>query len=254
LERDITDAELRLLIDSMMLSKHVPDGDRGKLIEKLEGLSNTYFKSRVTHIRSLLGHMPETTKLFYTIEILDEAISANKRVIFHFNILDVDKRLHTVEDEDAKPRKYEVSPYQMAAANGKYYLICAHEGADKLYHYRIDLISDIRLSDKKAAPLKERLDFSKHMAEHIYMFGGESVSAKFRAKRARVGDILDWFGSRVMFSEVTADCVIATVRVSEQAMLYWALQFGQSVEVLGPPRLREAVCDALRRMSEIYRL
>ena len=41
---DFSDSELRLLIDSLIFSKHIPYSQRKELIEKLEGLSNIYFK------------------------------------------------------------------------------------------------------------------------------------------------------------------------------------------------------------------
>ena len=38
LERDFSDAELRLLIDSLLFSKHIPYSQCKELIEKIEGL------------------------------------------------------------------------------------------------------------------------------------------------------------------------------------------------------------------------
>jgi len=69
--RDFTDAELRLLIDSLLFSKHIPYNQCKRLIEKLERLSNIYFKSKVRHIRNMPETMPENKQLFYNIEILD---------------------------------------------------------------------------------------------------------------------------------------------------------------------------------------
>ena len=43
LVRDFTDAELRLLIDGLLFSKHIPYSQCKALIEKIEGLSNNYF-------------------------------------------------------------------------------------------------------------------------------------------------------------------------------------------------------------------
>ena len=40
LERDFTDAELRLLIDSLLFSKHIPYSQCKALIGKIEGLSS----------------------------------------------------------------------------------------------------------------------------------------------------------------------------------------------------------------------
>ena len=53
LVRDFTDSELRLLIDSLLFSKHLPYHQCRELIGKLEGLSNQYFKSRTKYIRTL---------------------------------------------------------------------------------------------------------------------------------------------------------------------------------------------------------
>ncbi|HHU60114.1 TPA: WYL domain-containing protein, partial [bacterium] len=53
LVRDFTDAELRLLIDSLLFSKHIPYNQCMELITKLEKLSNKYFRSRVSHIHMM---------------------------------------------------------------------------------------------------------------------------------------------------------------------------------------------------------
>ena len=82
LERDFSDAELRLLVDGLLFSKHIPYSQCKALIEKLETLSNNYFKFKVKHIRNLPENMPENKQLFYIIETWDEAISHEKHVEF----------------------------------------------------------------------------------------------------------------------------------------------------------------------------
>ena len=44
---------------------------RQELIEKIEGLSNRYFRSKVKHICNQPIDMPENKELFYTIETLE---------------------------------------------------------------------------------------------------------------------------------------------------------------------------------------
>ena len=53
LVRDFSDSELRLLIDRLIFSKHIPYSQCKELVEKLEGLSNRYFESKVKHIRTM---------------------------------------------------------------------------------------------------------------------------------------------------------------------------------------------------------
>ena len=258
LERDFSDAELRLLIDSLLFSKHIPYSRCKELIGKLEGLSNRYFKSKVRHIRNLPADQPQNAELFYTIEILDEAIERNRQVIFHYGDYGTDKKLHLREGKDGKPREYLVNPYQMVATNGRYYLIANVEQYDNVSHYRLDHIRDIEITDTPAKPqqkvegLENGLDLPKHMAEHVYMFAGESQRVIMRTTPGMAGELIEWFGNGVTFSDETVTSVIAHVTANLQAMRFWALQYAPYVTVLAPQRLVDMVKEDLSLASEKY--
>ena len=252
LDREFTDSELRLLIDSLLFSKHIPYSQCKELVEKLEGLSNRYFKSRVRFIRTLPETKPKNAQLFYTIEIIDEAIAAEKQIAFIYNEYGTDKKLHPRRD-----REYIVNPYQMAAANGRYYLICNNDKYDNLANFRLDRITNIRLLDTPVKPkeqVKDGKQFSlpKHMAEHLYMFSGESIPVTFRMKKNVLNDVIDWFGSEIAFSDETEDEVTARVTVNWSAMRYWAQQYCRFVRILTPTDLAETVKTDLQSALENY--
>ena len=248
LDREFTDAELRLLIDSLLFSKHIPYSQCDELITKLEGLSNRYFKSRVRFISTLPETAPKNRELFYTIEILDEAIANGKQVAFTYNEYGTDKKLHP-----KRQREYIVNPYQMAATNGRYYLIGNYDKYDNLANYRLDRITGIRLLDTPVKPvrqvegMKNGLYLPKHMAEHLYMFSGESVPVTFRMKKTILNDVIDWFGTEIAFYDETEDEVTARVTVNWSAMRYWAQQYCRFVKILTPTDLVETVRDDLKK-------
>lgn len=258
LVRDFTDSELRLLIDGLLFAKHIPYSQCKELVEKLEGLSNTYFRSRVKHIRTMPENAPENKQLFYTIEVLDEAISKGKKVSFHYNSFGLDKTLHPRESREGGIKEYTVSPYQIAATNGRYYLICNTDPHDNVSHYRLDRITDIRLLDDaaKAADgvkgLEHGINLPQHMAEHIYMFSGESIPVSFRMKTYILNDVIDWFGTDVEFSDADGDEVTAHVKVNLQAMRLWAVQYGPHVQILSPDYLVKDVIADLQRAINNY--
>lgn len=255
LVRDFTDAELRLLIDSLLFSKHIPYSQCKELIEKLEGLSNKYFKAKVKHIRNLPEKMPNNKQIFYVIEILDEAISKGKKVEFCYNDFGTDKKLHPRMSSNGKPRRYVINPYQMAATNGRYYLIANYDKYDNISHYRVDRISDIVILDepvKKQKDLSETINLPKHMAEHIYMFSGESARVSMRIEKFLVGDVIDWFGKDVIFHNETETSVDVSVAANLEAMRYWAMQYANHVEVLRPEKLREEIKKDLLAAVEKY--
>ena len=258
LEREFSDAELRLLIDSLLFSRHLPYSQCKMLIEKLENLSNRYFKSRVKHIQTLPDNELPNRQLFYTIEILDQAITQGKQVSFHYNEYHTDKKLHPRSDHEGNVRTYIINPYQMAAVNGRYYLICNYDKYDDVSNYRVDRITDIQLLDTPVKPMKNvkgmehGLNLPKHMAEHVYMFTGESVPVTFRAKKYLMTDLFDWFGKEMQFTDETEDEVTVRATVNLDAMRKWALQYALHVKVLKPERLVEMLKEDVKRAAEQY--
>ena len=82
--------------------------------------------------------------LFLNIELLDEAITKQKKVSFNYTEYHTDKKMHLKKRSDGST-KYIVSPYQMAANDGKYYLICNFDKYDDISNYRLDRIMNLKI-------------------------------------------------------------------------------------------------------------
>ncbi len=258
LVRDFTDGELRLLIDGLLFSKHIPYSQCKELVDKLAGLSNKYFESHIKHIRTMPDNAPKNKQLFYTIEVLDEAISRGRKVAFTYNSYGTDKKLHPRLSSDGNAREYIVNPYQIAASNGRYYLICNYDKYDNIANYRLDRITNIKILDVPSKParqvrgLENGIDLPRHMAEHIYMFSGDSATVTFRFKKYILNDVLDWFGGDIAFTEESDDEVTARVTVNLNAMRRWALQYALHARVLTPAPLAEQLKEDIKNAMENY--
>lgn len=254
--REFEDAELRLLIDSVMASRYIPKTQAKRLIQKLMNQSNVYFKKQMKHISNLdnLSH-EKNNLLFYNIEMLSEAIELKSKVRFFYNKYDWTKKLRPTKKE-----KHLVNPYQIVVANGKYYLIGNIDKYHNVTHFRIERISDLTLTKmpvkpmKKVEDLKGGLDLPKHMLEHIYMFSGTSSLITLRVNEKGISDVIDWLGKDI---EIAKDSqkegtYIVRVKANEMAMKYWAVQFGETVEVLEPLHVRNAVRASLEGILDKY--
>lgn len=201
---------------------------------------------------------PQNKQLFYTIEMLDKAITKGRQVAFYYNEYHTDMKLYPRENDERKKRRYVINPYQIAAINGRYYLICNYDKYDNVANYRLDRITDIEMLStpvkamNKVKGLENGLNLPKHMAEHVYMFTGESATVTFRAKKYLVSEIIDWFGKEVRFSDETEDEVMVRVMVNLEAMRKWALQYAVHVKVLGPEKLVELIRDDVKKAAEQY--
>lgn len=254
--REFDDSELRLLIDSIYFSRHIPPRQSKTLIEKLQGLSSPGFGGALHNVSGLPAlHYDDSQQFFYTLAVLDEAITEKRKVELMLNRYGIDKKLHPVRE-----KKYVVNPYQLVAANARYYLVGNHDHYDNATHLRIDRISDCVILPDKAKPLTEVEGLEKgfkvsgYMAEHVYMNIGNSEPTVFRVMENNIGDVIDWFGKDV---EIRPDqkpgyCVVGAV-VNQTAMRYWALQYSDTVEVLLPETLRAEIGKTAQNVAQKYK-
>ncbi|MDR1184819.1 MAG: WYL domain-containing protein, partial [Coriobacteriales bacterium] len=248
-ERDFDDSELRLLIDSVLFSLNIPTRQRRDLIEKLRNLSSVHFQKRTRHLQCTGSTNNKTAnkQLFHTIDVLDEAIEQKRRIAYCYGHYDIDKELHPNLDTSGQPLVYEADPYQLVATNGGYYLLCHNNQQEGIIHHRIDRMLNVEMLSIKRLPLSKvtgqanAVDMGKYLSEHPYMFHGELMRIRFRALRRELNQIFDEFGGNVELSNVTDENVDVTVHANAGAMLRWALQFGDLIEVLEPESLRQAL-------------
>lgn len=259
LKQKFTNEELRLLIDSLLFSKHIPYSQAKDLITKLESLSNIYFKSRSQYIYPLPVDRTDNRQVFYNIGILDEAIRKKKKVSFEYVEYHTDKKMHLKKRKDGSVREYIVTPYQMAAQEGKYYLICNYNKYDDISNYRIDRIRNIQILEEKGKPFEtlkwsghQPMNLNEYMKEHVYMYSSENAFVKFRIIKAMISDMIDLFGKDMTFSEETDTHVSVSVHVNERAAEQFAKNYAPDVVILQPKRLRDKLRDDLKKSWEAY--
>ena len=255
MSREFDDAELRILIDSVLFSKSISTRQAKDLISKLRGLASNFFNAKVAHVSNLPDLSRTVNKqAMYDLDVLNDAIASKHKVSFIYNNVGTDFKL--------KPRKeeaYVVNPYQIVATNGRFYLIGNYDKYDNVSHYRIDRMTNVQELDDRIKPMKQvsglenGLNLPKHMAEHIYMFSGPSVMVKLKTTADMFTELVDWFGKDIVVREQTGEDIIVRVNCNENAMRYWALQYGPYVEVLEPKSLRDKLREDIYLMAEKYK-
>lgn len=252
--RTFEDSELRLLIDSVIASRYIPKKHADDLVSRLIEQSGVHFKKRIRHIYSLDNmERAERNELFWNLECIGDAIEDNRQIAFYYNKYGEDKKLHRTTE-----RKHVVNPYYITIANGRYYLVGNNDKYSDITHFRMERISDVEILEDIRRPKEEITDFkdgqglSKHMLEHVYMFSGPSVRVMLKVGADGINDCIDWLGRDVGIRKEDDFFIVDTV-TNKQAIKYWAVQFGEKVEVLSPPDLREDIRRMVETMCEKYR-
>lgn len=253
--REFEDPELHMLIDSVLCSKYITAKHSADLIDRLCGLSNKYFRSHVKNIYSVNERSKtDNQALFYNIELIDSAIEQKLQIVYNYNKIGIDKKLHRSSHQ-------EVSPYQLILHNQRYYLMAYNEYWGHMIFHRLDRITDMKLTEKKAKQLRSLpgyengIDYRKLTSSMPYMYADKPERIEFIADIEIVDQIVDWFGNDIRITKDDTDGkkIRVTLTASPAAMEHWAMQYINYVEVISPESMREKIKAMLDRGSEKYK-
>ena len=221
-------AELRLLIDSVLSSSHINATYSKQLIDKLILLGGKYFKAHVKHVYSVRDwNKTQNRDLFLNVDLVDEAIENEKQLIFAYNKMGADKKL---------PRP-------------------AHH---KVAFYRMDKITDMQISDDVRTPLKSvpgyknGIDYKELSTARPYMFADKPERIVIKLPERLIDDIIDWFGAEINVKSNESGILTVEIVASPNAMQFWAMQYGTYAEIIEPQSLREKIKERLTKMQENY--
>ena len=258
LNRVFEKSEVGFLIDAIFSSRSIDPKQAQELITKLQKFLNKNDRKSFTYVAKS-SEMTRTNNqlVFYNLENILDAIEKGKKIRFNYNRYYLD----SAKNEKMKNRKLIASPYYLVNSQGKYYLVCNIDQFDDIANYRIERMSDIEILDADIRPIKtikdceSGLDVAEYASENIYMFSPNSVEAKIRiADEYTVNYVQDWFGEKARIYQDPADGQIyAQISSNEQALIYWCLQYGESIELLAPVITREKIKTIVEKMAGKYR-
>ena len=250
--RPLEKSELRLLIDSVLSSRHINSTHSTQLINKLIKLGGHNFKSHVKHVYSVKDWEKSQNKDFFlNIEVADEAIELGKKIEFDYNRVGADGALHS-------SGKHIASPYQMLLHNQRYYLMLRDDKYEGISYDRLDKITNMRILDEDAHPLRENegfgggINYNDFATAMPYMFSDKPKNITLKCASFMTDEIADWFGTGFSVRATDGDKITVTVKASPRAMLYWALQYNKNVEVISPQSLRDEVIATLKSTLQTY--
>ena len=284
-------AELNQVIEGVLFLKSIDDESKEKIIRKLITLSSKNFPKYSPYIsentrtisKKIAGVFEDSRvdeiALKNNLQVIRTAIEANKgaglKISFYFNGYDENKKLKARVDANGAKLRYVVNPYYIIMYNGKPYLICATEPHDNVAIYRIDLMSEItteikaslakdgKMISEKRRPKSEikglpmewnSKEASKFQTEHLYMYYGKPEIIWLKINKDRYTLLHDYFGESYRFVENiddTWDCI--KVKCVPEAMISWAMQCSDFVEVLRPESLRRKIQEKCKELVERYR-
>ena len=240
-DQQFNDCEISLIINHILYAKYIPKNHRGSLVKKLSSLASKSFQSNLNYSQIIKNSHCQNKQIFYTIEILNQAITENKKVKFHYNSYKCDKKLHPITKE-----KYTITPYQITMSSSWPYVI-----SNNSLSFRIDHITNIELVEQKN---RETINsnMTSYLNENLPTNLGNTKLVTFRAKKSIINDRMDQFENFEFTGEYNDYCYVKA-NIDINTMLYWSLQHGADIKIISPSILKQKIKHIAQHIANQYK-
>lgn len=257
LNRLFEKSEIGFLIDAVFSSRSIDQKQAQKLTDKLQKFLNKEDRRSFSYVAKSSDITRTNNKLvLYNLEIILDAIAQGKKIKFNYNRYYLD----ALKNEKMKNRRLIASPYYLVNNQGRYYLVCNNNYFNNISNYRIERMTNVEILDEDVKPIEtlegceNGFDIAKYANENIYMFSIKSVKAKIRIDNDySISYVQDWFGDNAKIYFGDDGKVYADIKGNEQAIIYWCLQYGESIELLEPVSTREKIKEIVDSMGKKYK-
>lgn len=258
---DFSFDELDTIINALYFSKTVNEEERDRLIYKLAKLSSKRYQKKwfsENNNRPVIKNIfqgivnnndASRTELKKNIALIQSAIDEKVKIQFIMNVYNAERELVPSKiDDSGKTIWSKVTPYHILIYNDKYYMLANCKPYSNVSVWRIDLMSDVKLLEEEGRPKREIKGMSdtwngqEYMEKHLHMSYDAPTNVRLKVSNEYYTMMVDWFGNNfVKRREFDKKYDVVTVTCSEQAMINWAMQYSDVVEVLGPPSVQNAI-------------
>ncbi len=245
--------EVKLLVDSVQVSRFITKNKAEDLISKLESLCSVHqgqFLNRQVFLSNRVRSSNES--IYDNVDRIYEAIEKDRKIRFHYFTYDLQRRRVMRH----KGNWFSVSPFAMTWFHENYYLVAYDPLAAKLKHYRVDRMTDLELGEgprdgKDAFRDQDIPQYTNHL---FNMYGGEIRSVQLRFPNDLAGVVLDRVGEQVILIPDGPDHFTFTFEVAISPPFFgWLFSFGDQVQVLSPQSVVDELKGYLRKITEVYR-
>ena len=133
----------------------------------------------------------------------------------------------------------------MVCDNQNYYLVCIKDGKEGLSYYRIDLMQNIAITDKKLAVARSAVNLDS-VRKLVYAFSGEPEQIVLKCKNEAIGGIIDKFGKSLRIYKLDDRHFIAKFKAAPQGVIYWTMQYLSQVEIIKPEHMRQKAIEFIK--------
>ncbi len=243
--------ELKMLVDAVQSSRFITAKKSREIISKLEGFTSVHKSkelSRQVYVEDRVKTANPAT--IYTVDSVHTAINTDRRLRFHYFEYDSDKKKRLRRDGEF----YAVSPIALIWSEENYYLVAYEEASEKIKHFRIDKMLDVKVMDEKRThtAANERFNPSDYSRKVFGMYGGREELVTLECREKLAGVMIDRFGTAQTFHKTEFGFKFSLRIMVSPTFFAWIMGFGDDIKILSPDKVSKELCEMLDRTRALY--
>lgn len=251
-EREFELPELKLLVDVVQASKFITVKKSGQLIKKLESLTSVYQAKQLQRQVFVANRIKTSNEsIYYNVDDIHRAIQENDQIQFKYFEYSVKKEMIFRKEGQS----YEISPWAVTWSQENYYLIGFDELENRIKHYRIDKMKEIRILTKKRQANEElqHFDLAAYSNQTFGMYGGEEMDITIQCPNRLAGVMIDRFGKEVTIRERNENLFSVRVKVALSGQFFgWLTGLGSEAVIISPPKVVDEYKQYLQTILKQY--
>lgn len=238
--------ELKLLADAVSSSRFLTEKKSNELIKKLETLTSIHLGKQIERQLFVSNRVKSFNELIYlNVDAINRAISEHRQISFRYFDYDVKKQ-----------KKYRdgiriCSPYALAWADERYYLVAYYEKYNRVANFRVDRMERVDVLEKKGKKMSDNFNLIDYLNSAFSMFSGASEPIKLKFDNSLVNPVIDRFGKNVAIypDDSRHFTVIVQVNTEQPEPFFgWLFQFGTKAQIVSPAHLKEKYRNMLNEV------
>lgn len=250
--RDFELPEVKMLVDCVSASKFITEKKSKNLIKKIESLASRhegYKLQRQVFIADRIKLANE--EIYRSVDTLSEAINAKKKVVFKYFEYGPDKKKKFRNGGE----DYVVGPYSLTVSDENYYLISHYPKHEALTNFRVDRMTDIRVSDEACESVEsimgENFVIGEYSKKVFSMYSGEVERVELLCENKMMNPVIDKFGEDVFVAKADDEHFKVVANVSTSPTFFaWVFTFGGRIKITAPESVRGKFNEMIKSFAE----
>ncbi len=225
--------ELKALIDAVESARFIPKEKSSALVDKISSLASPFVVPKLVRNVDVENRIKaDNEKIYYIMEVLNDAINDKKKVSFQYYTYNRNKERIAKHNGEV----YVFNPYKMIWNGDYYYVVGYSEKYGSIGSFRVDRIVTTPqiLSEEQHEPPKD-FDLNVYLNSMFRMYNGERKQVELICDNDLMDAIIDKFGKDVDVSAYDENSFKVTVTTSVGNVFYsWIFGFSGRVIIKSP--------------------